>query len=68
MAATTDKILSYFRARPRQRLTPVEILKAIGVKRDDLNDVVDSLRTLTQQGRVVRLKKNHYACRTPTAA
>src|SRR5436190_11928494 len=61
MAATAEKILSYFRARPRHRLTPAEILKGIGAGRDDLNEVVKSLRALTQQGRVVRLKKNHYA-------
>jgi ribonuclease R len=61
MAATAEKILSYFRSRPRHRLTPAEILKGIGGERDDLNDVVENLRTLAKEGRVVRLKKNHYS-------
>jgi ribonuclease R len=61
MAATAEKILSYFSKRPRQRLTPAEILKGIGAERDDLNNVVESLRSLAKEGRVVRLKKNHYA-------
>ena len=42
-------------------MTPAEILKGIGGGRDDLNDVVENLRTLAKEGRVVRLKKNHYS-------
>src|SRR3954465_14241030 len=61
MAGTAEKILSYFRSRPRHRMTPAEILKGIGAGRSDLNGVVESLRALTKEGRVVRLKKNHYA-------
>ena len=61
MATFQERILSFLSKRPRHRLTPAEILKGIGGKRDDLNDVAESLRALTQQGRVVRLKKNHYA-------
>src|SRR5690242_4341532 len=61
MVATAEKILSYFRSRPRHRMTPAEILKGIGAERDDLNDVVESLRALAKEGQVVRLKKNHYA-------
>jgi ribonuclease R len=56
-----DRILSFFARRPRQRLTPVEILKGIGAKRDDLNEIAGSLRNLARGGRIVRLKKNHYA-------
>ncbi len=58
---TPEKILSYFRSRPRQRLTPAEVLKGVGAPRGDLNDVVESLRALVKEGRLVRLKKNHYA-------
>src|ERR1051325_8480055 len=61
MATFQERIVAFLSKRPRHRLTPAEILKGIDGKREDLNDVIDSLRTLTQQGRVVRLKKNHYA-------
>ncbi len=56
-----EKILSYFAQRPRQRLTPAEILKGIGAARDDLDEVLGNLRNLARAGKVVRLKKNHYA-------
>jgi ribonuclease R len=56
-----QRILKFFFSRPRQRLTPAEILKGIGAARDDLNEVVGGLRSLVKQGKIVRLKKNHYA-------
>jgi ribonuclease R len=56
-----QKILKFFLSRPRRRLTPAEILKGIEAKRDDLNEIADSLRNLARNGRIVRLKKNHYA-------
>ena len=46
--------------KPRLRLTPVEIARRAGVKQDDLKSVIDSLRRLVREGRMVRLKKNHY--------
>jgi ribonuclease R len=58
---TEDKILSLLRSRPRHRLTPAEILKGVGGARGDLNEIVESLRALAKEGRIVRLKKNHYA-------
>ncbi|MGH7769888.1 MAG: ribonuclease R [Candidatus Binatia bacterium] len=58
---TEQKILSFFLSRPRQRLTPAEVSKGIGAARDDLNEVVGGLRNLTREGKIVRLKKNHYA-------
>ena len=61
MADLQDRIVSFLGKRPRQRLTPAEILKGMGTARDELNEVVASLRALAKQGRVVRLKKNHYA-------
>src|ERR1044071_576853 len=61
MADLQDRIVSFLGKRPRQRLTPAEILKGMGAARDELNEVVASLRALAKQGRVVRLKKNHYA-------
>src|SRR5689334_5546357 len=61
MATLQERIISFLSKRPRHRLTPAEILKGIGGGRDDLNEIVQSLRALTQQGRLVRLKKNHYA-------
>ncbi len=42
-------------------MTPVEIQKRAGFGRDELQRVVDALRELTREGRIVRMKKNHYA-------
>ena len=56
-----DNILSFLSARPRHRLTPLEVLKGIGAKRDELDAISDGLRELALEGRIVRLKKNHYA-------
>jgi ribonuclease R len=55
------RILDLFAKKPRTRLTPAEIQKRAGFGRDELQWVVDSLRDLSREGRVVRLKKNHYA-------
>ena len=54
-------ILKFFLSRPRRRLTPAEISKGIGAARDDLNDIATGLRNLARDGKIVRLKKNHYA-------
>jgi ribonuclease R len=56
-----QKILDLFAQKPKTRLTPVEVLRRAGFSRDDLQFVVDRLRDLTREGRLVRLKKNHYA-------
>jgi len=56
-----QRVLKFFLSRQRQRLTPAEVLKGIGAARDDLNEVVGSLRNLAKEGKIVRLKKNHYA-------
>ena len=61
MATLEERIVSFLSKRPRHRLTPAEIHRGIGGERDDLNEIIQSLRTLTKEGRVVRLKKNHYA-------
>jgi ribonuclease R len=55
------KILSFLSARPRHRLAPLEVLKGIGARRDDLDAISDSLRELAREGKIVRLKKNRYA-------
>ena len=55
-----EKIADLFRGKPRLRLTPVEIVRRAGFKQDDLQTVIDSLRRLVREGRMVRLKKNHY--------
>ena len=55
-----EKISNLFMGKPRLRLTPVEIARRAGVKQDDLKSVIDSLRRLVREGRMVRLKKNHY--------
>jgi ribonuclease R len=46
--------------KPRLRLTPVEISRRAGLRQHDLQMVLDSLRRLVREGRLVRLKKNHY--------
>src|SRR6266550_5177793 len=55
------KILTLFADKPRVRLTPAEILRRAGFARDELQPVVEALRSLCRDGRLVRLKKNHYA-------
>ena len=55
-----EKILALFNGKPRLRLSPVEIVRRAGLKKDDLQVVIDSLRRLVREGRMVRLKKNHY--------
>src|ERR671918_92997 len=55
-----QKILDLL-AKKNARLTPAEIVRRAGFSRDDLQLVVDGLRELTREGRLVRLKKNHYA-------
>jgi ribonuclease R len=56
-----QRVLKFFFSRPRRRLTPAEVLTGIGAARDDLNEVVGVLRNLAKEGKIVRLKKNHYA-------
>jgi ribonuclease R len=56
-----EKILKLFMGKPRLRLTPLEIARRAGLKQDDLQVIIDSLRRLVREGRMVRLKKNHYA-------
>jgi ribonuclease R len=58
---TEQKILTLFSKNPRARLTPIEIHRRAGFPGDDLQHVADSLRALCRQGRIARLKKNHYA-------
>ncbi|HEX6436696.1 MAG TPA: ribonuclease R [Candidatus Binatia bacterium] len=55
-----EKICDLFKGKPRLRLTPVEIARKGGFKQHDLQIVIDSLRRLVREGRMVRLKKNHY--------
>ncbi len=55
-----EKISNLFMGKPRLRLTPVEIARRAGLKQNDLQIVLDSLRRLVREGRMVRLKKNHY--------
>jgi len=58
---TQQKILDFFAKQPRARLTPAEIQRRAGFERDGLQPIIDALRELCREGRVVRLKKNHYA-------
>ncbi len=56
-----QKILAFFAKKPKSRLTPVEIQRRSGLSGGDLQPIVEALRKLCREGRLVRLKKNHYA-------
>jgi ribonuclease R len=60
-ATTATKILALFTKNPRSRLTPAEIHRRAGFAGDELQAVIDGLRALCRDGRLMRLKKNHYA-------
>jgi ribonuclease R len=55
------KILDLFVRKLAIRLTPSEIQRRAGFRHGDLEVIVDALRELCRDGRLVRLKKNHYA-------
>jgi ribonuclease R len=57
---THQKILELFAKHPRTRLTPAEIQRRAGFERNDLKLIIDALRELCREGKLVRLKKNHY--------
>jgi ribonuclease R len=54
------KILDLFAKKPRSRLTPAEIQRRSGAASSELEQVVETLKVLCREGRLVRLKKNHY--------
>ena len=56
-----QKILDLFARKPKIRLTPAEIQRRAGFSPNDLQLLLDSLKALSREGRIVRLKKNHYA-------
>ena len=56
-----EKILGLFNKQPRARFTPAEVQRRAGIERGDLQAIIDALRQLCRDGRLVRLKKNHYA-------
>ena len=55
------KILDLFAKKPRERLTPQQIQRRAGFDPNDLQPVIDALRALCRDGRLVRLNQNHYA-------
>ena len=59
--STEQRILALFSNKARARLTPAEIQRRAGFASDKLQSVLDALRELCRTGRLVRLKKNHYA-------
>src|ERR1043166_1111686 len=60
IARAQKKILDLFARKPKTRLTPAEIQRRAGFSADELQVVLDSLKTLAREGRIVRLKKNHW--------
>lgn len=56
-----EKVLEFFFSKPRRRVTPLEILKGLGLPRDRLGEVTEILRQLARDGKIVRLKKSRYA-------
>ena len=57
---TPRRILNLFARKPRLRLTPAEIHRRGGFPPNALQTIIDALRDLCREGRLVRLKKNHY--------
>jgi len=60
-AGTQEKILELFAKQTKLRLTPAEIQRRGAFGRDALQSIIDALRDLCRNGKLVRLKKNHYA-------
>ncbi|MBF8253986.1 MAG: Ribonuclease R, partial [Deltaproteobacteria bacterium] len=58
---TQQKILELFAKHPSTRLTPAEIQRRAGFERNDLQLIIDALRELCREGKLVRLKKHHYS-------
>ncbi len=56
-----EKILDLFVKKPRLRLTPAQIQRRAGFDPNELQRIVDTLGALCRDGRLTRLKKNHYA-------
>jgi ribonuclease R len=57
-APIRKKILSFFSSKPKHRFSLKEIQKGIG---QPAKEIQDALRELAREGKVVRLRKNHYA-------
>jgi ribonuclease R len=60
MTGVKEKILAFFAARPRHRFKPAEIQRKIGASSSELAGVLEALRQLTKEGRLIRSKGNHY--------
>jgi ribonuclease R len=54
------RILNLLANKPKLRLTPAEIQRRGGFSPNELQRIIDALRDLCREGRLVRLKKNHY--------
>ncbi len=60
-APIKQKILSFFSSKPRHRFSLKEIQRGIGHPAKENQRTLDALRELAREGKVARLKKNHYA-------
>ena len=60
-APIKQKILSFFSSKPRHRFSIKEIQRGIGHPAKENQGTLDALRELARDGKVARLKKNHYA-------
>jgi ribonuclease R len=58
---TRERILNLLARKPGLRLSPAEIQRRGGFPPTALQSIIDALRDLCREGRLVRLKKNHYA-------
>jgi ribonuclease R len=59
-ANAQQRILNLLAKKPKLRLTPAEIQRRGGFSPNELQHIIDALRELCREGRLVRLKKNHY--------
>ncbi len=60
-APIKQKILYFFSSKPRHRFSLKEIQTGIGHPAKENQRTLDALRALAREGKVARLKKNHYA-------
>jgi ribonuclease R len=58
---TRQQLLQFFLAKPRRRFSIKEVQTGIGQSPEQVRETLDGLKELVKEGKLVRLKKNHYA-------
>ncbi|MFQ5541578.1 MAG: hypothetical protein ACE5E2_02020, partial [Candidatus Binatia bacterium] len=60
-APIKQKILFFFSSKPNTRFSLKEIQRGIGQPAKEIQGTLEALRELAREGKLVRLRKNHYA-------